>query len=160
MTHPAPVDLPPMPAKTTCEVKFTDKAQIGQTVTMPFGHTDEALTAYAQIAINEAVERERSREIEWRGKDGTLHYMPLRSMVDDMRRVYDDWLGGLDELESSLDGWKRKAESTWDEALERAAVAALDEKVDADETGHDSDKAYNMALDHAAAAIRALKGKT
>ncbi len=41
--------------------------------------------------------------------------------------------------------------------LERAAKVCADEKVDAADSGMEADAAYNMACDHCAAAIRAIK---
>ena len=39
---------------------------------------------------------------------------------------------------------------------EAAALAVLNEKVDADDTGHEADRAYNVACMHCEQAIRAL----
>jgi len=43
------------------------------------------------------------------------------------------------------------------QVLEEAAEACLVEQVDAADTGHEADEAYNLAVHHCAAAIRALK---
>jgi len=44
-------------------------------------------------------------------------------------------------------------------AREDAARTAENEKVDADDTGAESDEAYNLACSHVAAVIRSLKGE-
>jgi hypothetical protein len=50
-----------------------------------------------------------------------------------------------------------KLDAVWDAAIEAAAKVALNEKVDAESTGDKGDAAYNLALEHAAKAIRELK---
>lgn len=45
------------------------------------------------------------------------------------------------------------------QAIKDCEKAVLDEKVDADATHETGDYAYNLALDHAAAAIRSLKAE-
>ena len=46
-----------------------------------------------------------------------------------------------------------------DELLGRCAIACRQEEVDAEATGDEADRAYNMACGHCEAAIRALGGK-
>jgi hypothetical protein len=52
---------------------------------------------------------------------------------------------------------ERELEAVRNEVLEEAAKRCAAEKVNYELTQHAADEAYNMAVDHCAAAIRALK---
>ncbi len=65
----------------------------------------------------------------------------------------DAWLASLNL--PTTEGERALVRQVWRAATERAAVIAEAEKVDAEDTGHEADEAYNLACDHAAAAIRA-----
>jgi hypothetical protein len=51
----------------------------------------------------------KNNELEWTGADGTKHFMPISAVEEELKRVYDEWPCGYDEMESSLRTWKNMA---------------------------------------------------
>jgi hypothetical protein len=76
----------------------------------------------AAQAVREALERERAREIEWTGEDGTLHHMPLDVVIQELKRVYDAWPMGIEELEASQAAWRRVALAEREECAKACEV--------------------------------------
>jgi protein required for attachment to host cells len=71
------------------------------------------------------------------------------------RTVHNNMLAESQELR--IIALERELETVRNEVLEEAAKACAAEKVNYELTQHAADEAYNMAVDHCAAAIRALK---
>jgi hypothetical protein len=86
----------------------------------------------------------------------------------DARELVEQWKDEW-KLEPEMEHWYHRVEESliaritthanqrYREGLEDAATAVANEAVDADSSKHESDYAYNRALEHAAEAIHALK---
>lgn len=47
---------------------------------------------------------------QWTDRDGVLHTMTCTAALDTLRDLFERWPGGLDEIEASVDGWRRRAQ--------------------------------------------------
>ena len=70
-----------------------------------------------------------------------------------------DYGAAPDRMILTFEALQRFAALVRNEVLEEAAKVCAAEKVNYELTQHAADEAYNMAVDHCAAAIRALKEK-
>ena len=49
-------------------------------------------------------------EIAWTDEEGSHHSMSVATATDLLAELFGEWPGGLEEIEASLNGWRRRAQ--------------------------------------------------